>query len=164
MNKTTKLVTLSLLTALSIIFSIVESQLPVIVPGIKLGLSNIIILIVLYTYSLKEVIQVGIVKVLVVNTLLGTLFSYVFFLSFFGNLFAILTMYLIKKLQIFSIYGDSITGAFFFSLGQIVIASILLNNIHLMLYFPLISILSLFTGLFTASIAKIILDKDIIKH
>ncbi len=153
---TRKLVRLSMLLSLSIVLSILESMIPVvgtIVPGIKLGLANAVIVFVLYMYSFKEALYVSILRIIIVGILRTGLFSIMFFFSLSGALMSILFMMLFKKMKL-SIVGVSIVGAVAHSIGQIIVAIIFLNNINIVYYLPYLLLLSIPTGIIVGISAK----------
>ena len=157
-RKTTKL---SMLLALSIVLSIIESFIPIlngIVPGIKLGLANAIIIIVIYLYSFKDALYVSILRVILVGVLRTGLFSISFFFSISGALLSITMMNLCKKFTKLSIVGISIIGAISHSIGQIIIAIIFLNNANVIYYLPYLLILSIPTGIIVGMSSKQVIE------
>ncbi len=95
-----KYMRLVMLLSMSIVLSIIESFIPLFngfIPGLKLGLANIIVLIVLYKYEFKDVIFVSILRVIVVGIMRTGLFSVNFFFSLSGALFSCFAMALVKK-------------------------------------------------------------------
>lgn len=151
-----KISRLSMLIALSVVIGIIESYIPIftgIIPGLKLGLSNIVIIYVLYTYGFKDAIYVSIVRVILVGILRTGLFTIPFFFSLTGAIFSIVTMYLVKKIKIFSIIGVSILGSLSHSVGQILIGIILINK-NIIYYFPYLLIFSIPTGIVVGIISK----------
>ena len=146
---------ISMLTALAILLNIIESFIPFFyIPGVKIGLANIIIVAVLYLYGVKEAFYVSILRIIVVGLLRTGLFSTTFLFSLTGAILSLLAMSLFKKLNLFSIIGVSIIGSIFHSIGQLFMAYILLKNNSVYLYFPILMILSIVTGLFTGMISK----------
>lgn len=157
-----KIVRLSMLISLSVVISIIESYIPIfnnIVPGLRLGLSNIIILFTLYKYSFKDSLYVSIVRVILVGLLRTGLFSVSFFFSLSGAIFSILFMYFAKKIKLLSVVGVSIIGSISHSIGQIIIAILILKNSNVIYYLPYLLILSIPTGIITGLITKKILNK-----
>lgn len=148
---------LSLLIALSVILSLIESLVPIFnsyIPGLKLGLANIIILFVLYKYTLKDCIYVSIIRVVIVGILRTGIFSISFWFSLSGAIFSILMMYLSKRITNLSIIGISIIGSAFHSFGQIVVAIIFIKNINIVYYLPLLLLFSIPTGIVTGIVSK----------
>lgn len=148
--KTSRLTTLALLTAIALILSLVESSLPPLapIPGIKLGLANIITLLVLYYRTPLDAFVVLLVRILLSSLFAGQAMSMMYSLT--GGLFCFLACYACKKL-LFSKYIvlGSMVGAVFHNIGQILMAYLLTSTIGVFLYFPILLISGLITGLFT---------------
>ena len=148
---------LSLLIALSVVLSLIESVIPIFngyIPGLKLGLANTIILFVLYKYTVKDSLYVSIIRVLIVGVLRTGLFSINFFFSLSGAILSIVMMYICKKTTKLSIVGISVIGSIFHSLGQIIIAIISIKNINMIYYLPWLLLFSIPTGIITGIISK----------
>lgn len=152
-----KMTQLSMYASLAVVLSIFESFIPFLdgytIPGLKLGLANIVILYVLYTYSFKDAICITLLKVFLVALCRTGLFSYSFYFSFIGSLLSVMSMALLKKINIFSIVGVSIIGAFMHSLGQILVAIFLLD-INLLQYIAFACFLCIPTGLLTGTMSR----------
>ena len=157
--KTKRIVTLSIFLSISIVLSIVESFLPVIpVYGAKLGLANVMTLVVLYLYGEKDAFVIVILRVILVGFLRGSLGSPGFFLSLGGGLSAYLMMLLFFKLKVFNIISVSVMGSLGHSVGQIVIAIIMLSTNQLIYWFPILFLIAIPTGIFTGSVARKFID------
>lgn len=155
--KTKELTRLSLLLALSVVLNLIESVIPFfngMIPGLKIGLANIVVLFVLYEYSYKETIYISILRVFLVGILRTGLFSISFFFSLGGSLLSIIMMYLVKRFTKLSIIGISIVGSIFHSLGQVIVACFLINTSSMIYYLPWLLLFSIPTGIFTGIIAK----------
>ena len=152
-----KEIRLSMLLSISIILNILESLIPIFnFPGIRIGLANIITLIVLYTYGSKDAIYISILRVLLVGILRTGLFSIAFYFSLFGSIFSIISMIIFKKTKL-SIIGVSIVGAIMHNVGQI-IAALFLINTNLIYYMPILLITSIITGTIIGFISKELLN------
>ena len=163
--KVQKMALLGVLTAGAIVIAILESFIPSIgIPGVKLGLANIVILIILYELGIVEAIIVNLLRVLVVGLVRGTFLGMGFFMSLTGAVFSlgimILFYLLIKK---FSVIGVSVIGSIFHVGGQILIAMIYLGSAYIVLYLPVLAISAIITGVFVGIIARIIINTGIIK-
>ncbi len=143
----------SLLT-MSIVLSMVEGLIPIPVPGVKLGLANIIILVMLYDFKTSEAFMVLIIRIFLVGLLRGNIFQVPFFMSLCGGLCSFIIMRIFSLIKFFSIIGVSVIGSIFHCVGQIVIAIILLGTAQVVFYLPLIAILSTVTGVLTGIISK----------
>ena len=156
---------LGVLTAAAIVIAILESFIPSVgIPGVKLGLANIVILIILYELGIWEAAVVNLLRVLVVSLVRGTFLSMGFLMSLTGCVFSlgimILFYLLIKK---FSIIGVSVIGSVFHVLGQILIAMIFLGSAYIFLYLPVIAVSAIITGVFVGVVAKLIINTGVIK-
>ena len=163
--KVQKMALLGVLTAGAIVIAILESFIPSIgIPGVKLGLANIVILIILYELGIVEAITVNLLRVLVVGLVRGTFLGMGFFMSLTGAVFSlgimILFYLLIKK---FSVIGVSVIGSMFHVGGQILIAMIYLGSAYIVLYLPVLAISAIITGVFVGIIARLIINTGIIK-
>lgn len=163
--KVQKMALLGVLTAAAIVIAILESFIPSVgIPGVKLGLANIVILIILYELGIWEAVVVNLLRVLVVSLVRGTFLSMGFFMSLSGCVLSlgimILFYLLIKK---FSIIGVSVIGSIFHVAGQILIAMIYLGSAYIFLYLPVIAISAIITGVFVGIVAKLIINTGVIK-
>lgn len=151
----------AMLMAMAIVLSIVESFIPVFVPGVKLGLANVIILIMLYEFSIKEAFIVNVLRILLVGLLRGTFLSPTFVMSLSGGMLSFLVMMLFSRIKVFSVIGVSALGSISHSLGQIIAAIFLLSTDAVIYYLPFIGILSLLTGVFSGVICRLYLKRSI---
>jgi len=146
---------ISMLTAIAIILNIIESFIPFFyIPGIKIGLANIIIVSALYLYGVKEAFFISILRIVVVGILRTGLFSSTFLFSLSGAILSLTFMAIFKKTNLFSIIGISTIGAIFHSLGQLGMAFIILKNNTIYAYLPIMLIISIVTGIFIGFISK----------
>ena len=163
--KVQKMALLGVLTAGAIVIAILESFIPSVgIPGVKLGLANIVILIILYELGIVEAIVVNLLRVLVVGLVRGTFLSMGFLMSLTGAVLSlgimILFYLLIKKL---SIIGVSVIGSLFHVTGQILIAMIFLGTAYIFLYLPVIAVSAIITGVFVGIVAQLIIKTGVIK-
>ena len=163
--KVQKMALLGILTAAAIVIAILESFIPSLgIPGVKLGLANIVILIILYELGIVEAVIVNVLRVIVVGLVRGTFLSMGFLMSLTGcalSLGIMIVFYvLIKK---FSIIGVSVIGSVFHVTGQILIAMIFLGTAYIVLYLPIIAISAIITGVFVGIVAQLIIKTGIIK-
>ena len=163
--KVQKMALLGILTAGAIVIAILESFIPSIgIPGVKLGLANIVILIILYELGIVEAIVVNRLRVLVVGLVRGTFLSMGFLMSLTGAVLSlgimILFYLLIKK---FSIIGVSVIGSLFHVTGQILIAMLFLGTAYIFLSLPVIAVSAIITGVFVGIVALLIIKTGVIK-
>ena len=163
--KVQKLALLGVLTAGAIVIAILESFIPSVgIPGVKLGLANIVILIILYELGIVEAIVVNLLRVLVVGLIRGTFLSMGFLMSLTGAVLSlgimILFYLLIKK---FSIIGVSVIGSLFHVTGQLLIAMFFLGTAYIFIYLPVIAVSAIITGVFVGIVAQLIIKTGVIK-
>ena len=134
-------------TTLALIFSYVETLIPIQfgIPGVKLGLANLIIVIALYRMKLSEAYLLSIVRVLLAGFIFGNYFSIIYSLA--GGLLSLTGMALLRKKGGFSVIGVSIAGGVFHNIGQLIIASVIVETFSVMYYVPVLLIAGLVTGL-----------------
>lgn len=160
MDHNRRLATIAILVCNAIIFSLLESfiPIPIPVPGVKLGLANVITLVAIVFLSFKDVLFIVAVRSLIVSILTRGVLTLAFSLS--GGLLSAVVMWVMhKKLsRFFSIKGTSIAGAVFHNIGQILIASIILREAVIMYYLPVLFISALITGFITGSIGEVAIE------
>lgn len=162
MFSTRRLVYLSLLLAMATALHLLEGlfPIPLPLPGVKLGLANIITLLVLYLYDLRAGLTVALARVLLGSLLGGTFLAPGFFLALSGAVISTLLMaLLIKKTVCFSPIGISLAGAVGHNLGQLLMASLLLQNQAIFYYLPFLLLTSIPTGLVTGTLLQGLLTR-----
>lgn len=156
-----KITRLSILLSLSIVLSIIESLVPIfngIIPGLKIGLANIAIMVTLYIYGIKEAIFISIARIFIVGMLRTGLFNITFLFSLGGALLSLLIMFLFKKINVFSIIGISILGSIAHTIGQILVAFLFVKNINILYYLPILILFATPTGLIIGKISQQIIS------
>lgn len=156
MNKTQRLARAALLTALALGLSWMERFIPlqllVPLPGIKLGLANLVTLFALYFLGGRMALAI-----LCVRCLLGSLFGggvTAFCFSITGGLLALAVMALARRLPFLSVYGVSILGAAAHHVGQILVAVALLRSGYVVAYLPFLLLVAIATGFLTGAISS----------
>lgn len=141
-----KTVIFGFMLALALILSYIESLLPLAVgiPGIKLGLPNLLIVILLYLYGGREAILLNLLRIMLGGFLFGNLFSIAYAAS--GAVVSFLVMYLLKRTRHFSIMGVSISGGVFHNIGQMLIAVLVVETYAPIIYLPILLVAGLVTG------------------
>lgn len=159
MNQIKKLTLYANLLAIAIVLNVLESWINVIpVPGAKIGLANIVTLVVLVLYNPKDSILLVIMRVIIVSLLTGKLLNPIFYMSLSGGIFASLAMAFIYKLNFFGIPGVSIIGSLFHTLGQIVAGIIVIGSVAVVGYLPIMLAISVPAGIATGIITVKFLD------
>lgn len=158
-NRTKKITIAALMAAMALIFSYVEVLIPftIGIPGIKLGIANIVVIIALYYLNAKYALTINIVRVLIAGLLFNGLFGALYSLA--GALVSFVVMVLLKKTNIFSVVGISMAGGVAHNLGQILVAAVLVANIKIFIYFPVLIISGVITGAIIGILAGLILRK-----
>ena len=116
------------------------------VPGIKLGLPNIVIIFTLYRFGLKEAAVVSFIRLAISSMLFGTLVTFAY--GFAGAVLSLTVMTLLKKFDFLSTAGVSIAGGVMHNLGQILVAMVLLNTPQIAYYLIVLAITGTISGLF----------------
>ena len=157
--KTRRLTTLGLSVALALILSYVESLLPplVAVPGVKVGLPNIVILFLLWRYGWKEAASVSLIR-LVLSAALFTGFA-AFFYGLAGAVLSLLGSALLKKSGRFSPLGVSAAGGVLHNLGQIALAALILESGYLFAYLPVLLLSGTLAGAVVGLLAGILIRR-----
>lgn len=134
-------------TALALIFSYVETLIPVSfgIQGAKLGLANLIIVIALYKMRLKEVYLLSVTRILLSGFLFGNYFSILYSLA--GGLLSLTAMALLKKREGYTVIGISAAGGVFHNVGQLLVAMAVVESFAISGYLPVLLIAGLLTGL-----------------
>jgi len=146
-------------TALALIFSYVETLIPfnLGIPGVKLGLANLIIVVALYKMRLSEAYLLSVVRVLLAGFIFGNYFSIIYSLA--GGLLSLTVMALLKKWGGFSLQGISIAGGVFHNIGQLIVAAVVVETFSVTYYFPVLLIAGLLTGLVIGIVAEMMLKR-----
>ena len=155
---------IAMLLAVAIVLSYLESFIPIWIPGVKLGLANVIILIMLYEFKFYEAGIVDILRILVVALIRGTFMSSTFFMSLSGGILSYFVMLLFSRIKVFSIIGVSVLGSISHGVGQIAVAIIIMGTQAVAYYLPFILLLSLGTGILSGFIARSYLKRSITKR
>ena len=151
-------------TALALIFSYVETLIPINfgIPGVKLGLANLIIVIALYKMRLREVYLLSIVRVLLSGFIFGNYFSIIYSLA--GGLLSLTVMAVFKRKDGFSIMGISITGGVFHNVGQLIVAMLVVETFSVAYYVPVLLIAGMITGLLIGIVSNEMLKRLVNVH
>lgn len=157
MNRNKKLANMAMLVALAMIFSYVESLIPINfgVPGMKLGVANLVTVTGLYFLEIPEVLAVSVLRVLLTGFLFGNGMSIIYSLA--GAVVSLLAMVLVKKMDGIFIVGVSITGGVFHNIGQILVAMAVVENLKLIYYLPVLLVAGTVTGFVIGIVAGKIL-------
>ena len=145
---TQKVAFLGLCTAVALVLAYVELLLPPLfaaVPGIKLGLPNIVIVFILYRFGLRYAATVSLVRILAVTLLFGNPMTLAY--SIAGAVLSLAVMSLLKKMNFLSTVGVSVAGGVFHNIGQILVAMLLLRTAELGYYLIVLSVTGTISGI-----------------
>lgn len=148
---------IALMVTLALIFSYVEAIIPYNpgIPGIKLGIANIVTTIALYKYSWREAAAVSVIRIIIAGLLFNGLFGAVYSLA--GATVSLIGMIALKKTDLFSIVGVSMAGGVLHNLGQIIIAAFIIEDSRIFAYFPVLIFSGMISGIAIGFAATIIL-------
>lgn len=133
-QRTQQIAEFGLLTALALVLSYLESLVPAFfaVPGMKLGLTNVVVLIALYRMGWKQALTINFVRILLVSMTFGNAFSLFYALG--GGLLSGVVMVLLKKTERFGMTAVSVAGGVFHNVGQILVAMAVLETWRIVSY------------------------------
>lgn len=152
-------VSFGVFVALALIFSYIETLIPIHfgIPGVKLGLANLIIVVGLYKLPLTDDFLLSVTRVLLAGFLFGNLFSIIYSLA--GCILSLSVMALAKRTEKFDVMGISILGGIFHNIGQLIVAALVLENISIFNYIPVLLVAGLVTGALIGIVAGEILKR-----
>ncbi len=159
-SKAKKTALLGVLTSVALVLSYLESILPPIwaaVPGIKVGLPNVVIIFLLYKFGVKEAAIVSFIRIFVVALLFGNVMTLAY--SFAGALLSIVLMAICKKTEVFSVVGTSIVGGVAHNLGQILVAIFLFDTVQIGYYMIVLAITGTIAGVFIGLAGALLLKR-----
>ena len=150
---------LGLTIALAMIMSYIEALVPLsfAVPGIKMGLANIVIIFVLYKIGTKDANLVSLIRVILVSLLFSNVMAMAY--SIAGAVLSLSVMWLLKKTDKFSFVGVSIAGGIMHNVGQIIMAVILLGTEQIALYLPVLIITGTVTGVVIGIVSGLVINR-----
>lgn len=148
---------LGLFLALALICSYIESLIPFYfgIPGVKLGLTNIVVILMLYIMGAKYALMISIARIFLAGLLFGNMFSILYSLA--GGLLSFFCMAILKKTGRFKIISTSAVGGITHNLGQIMVAAAVVENINLFYYYPVLLLAGVVTGVLIGIAAQEIL-------
>ncbi|MCR4612215.1 MAG: Gx transporter family protein [Lachnospiraceae bacterium] len=150
---------LAIFLTFAIICSYIESLIPIPfgVPGMKLGLTNVVIVLMLYMFGPFEAFIVSMLRVLLIGFMFGNLYSIAYSLA--GGLLSFICMYLIKRFGKFRMITVSVVGGFTHNLGQLLVAMFFFDTPYLIYYLPVLLITGVVTGAIIGIIAQAVYSR-----
>ncbi len=161
MNKKAKTITfIGLCTSLALVFAYIEALLPPLfpsVPGIKMGLPNIIIIFLLYRYGAKTAFFVSLLRMALVTLLFGNAVAFLYSLA--GGILSLCLMIVLKKFDFLSVVGISIIGGVSHNVGQILVAMLLLDTTQIAYYLVVLTFTGVVAGIFIGFCGAVLIKK-----
>lgn len=158
--KIKKLTQMAMLTAIALTIFMVEAQIPALVPvpGVKLGLSNIVTVFAVFVMGPKEAASILFVRIFLGAVFAGN-FSTIFYSAAGGALAIVVTILLRKVLTEKQLWVTGVMGAIAHSAGQMAMAVAITQTVGLVAYLPMMIICSIITGLFTGLCAQLLVNR-----
>lgn len=148
---------IALMASLALIFSYTEAIIPYNpgIPGVKLGIANIVTVIALYKYGWKDAAAVSAIRIVIAGLLFNGMFGMLYALA--GACVSFIGMVLLKKTRIFSVTGVSMAGGVLHNLGQLLIAAALIEDLRMFFYFPVLLFSGIISGIAIGIAATMVL-------
>lgn len=148
---------MGMLTALAFVFSYIEFLLPINlgVPGIKLGLANLVVIVALYLMNVRVACTLSFVRILLTGLTFGNPASMIYSLA--GGMLSLAIMIMAKKSDFFSVTGVSVLGGIFHNVGQIIVAILVVETKSLLFYLPVLILSGTVAGVLIGILASILI-------
>ena len=132
--------------ALALVCSYVESLIPIYfgIPGVKLGLTNIVVILMLYTIGAKDAILISVLRIILAGFMFGNAFSIIYSLA--GGILSFVVMLLLKNTGKLKILSISTAGGISHNVGQLIVAALVVENYNILFYVPVLIIAGIITG------------------
>jgi heptaprenyl diphosphate synthase component I len=149
----------AMFVALAMILSYIESLIPIpfAVPGMKIGLANLVVIVALYVMDEKAAISISLIRVILVSFTFANLSAMIFSLA--GALCSIICMLLLKRTGNYSVSGVSIVGAVSHNVGQLMVAMAVVNTVQVISYLPIIIIFGVTSGFLMGMLAIMVINR-----
>ena len=150
---------LGMLVALAFVLSYIETLIPVNlgIPGAKLGLANLVVMVALYTLGTKEAFGLSMVRILLTGLTFSSMAAMLY--SFAGGLLSFAVMALMKKTKKLSVTGVSVLGGIAHNAGQIFVAMWMLDTATLIYYLPVLAITGVASGTVIGLLAVMVIRR-----
>ena len=154
-----RLATIALLTTLALIFSYIEAILPfnIGIPGVKLGIANIVVIIALYFIDARSALTINLIRIFLAGFLFSGVFGIIYSLA--GGLLSFAVMTMLKKTDLFSVIGVSVAGGVMHNLGQLITAALIVENAAMFIYFPVLLFSGIICGIINGVVCAIVIKK-----
>lgn len=147
----------ALLAALALIFSYVEAIIPYNpgIPGVKLGIANVVTVIALYRYGWKDAAVVSVIRIVIAGLLFNGVFGMLYSLA--GAALSLAGMGLLRKTGLFSVIGVSMAAGVLHNMGQLLVAAALIEDLRIFFYFPVLLFSGIAAGILVGIISTMVL-------
>lgn len=154
-----KTANMGMLVALAFIFSYIESLIPISVgiPGIKLGLANMVVIVTLYLMGAGQAFMLSLVRIVLTGFTFGNLAMMMYSLA--GGMLSMLVMVIARKTKLFSVTGVSVLGAVFHNVGQIIMAALVVENSSLFYYLPVLLVSGVVFGIIIGVVGSVLIKR-----
>ncbi|MBP3278802.1 MAG: Gx transporter family protein [Butyrivibrio sp.] len=154
--KTKRIAFLGLFVALAFVLSYIEFMLPlnIGIPGAKIGIANLAVMVTLYTVGEKNAIALSIIRVVLVGLTFGNISMMMYSLA--GAALSLFAMLLARKIGKLSMTGVSVLGGVFHNVGQIIVAMLVLETKSLLYYLPFLIVVGTITGVVIGIVSSLI--------
>ncbi len=154
-----KTANMGMLVALAFIFSYIESLIPISVgiPGIKLGLANMVVIVTLYLMGAGPAFMLSLVRIVLTGFTFGNLAMMMYSLA--GGMLSMLVMVIARKTKLFSVTGVSVLGAVFHNVGQIIMAALVVENSSLFYYLPVLLVSGVVFGIIIGVVGSVLIKR-----
>ena len=158
-GKSKKVAFFALLVALAFVFSYPESLIPFHfgIPGIKLGLANLVVVTALYTVGEKQAFAVSVIRIILSGLTFGGVFSLVYSLA--GGILSFLAMLIAKRCRALSVTGVSVIGGSIHNIGQLIAAAIVMETPSIAYYLPVLLLSGAVTGAVIGVVGNLIINR-----
>ena len=163
-SRTRRIAVSAMFAALALIFSYIEAILPLStgIPGVKLGIANLVVILALYNMNFRYAMGINAIRILVAGLLFNGLFGALYSLA--GGVVSLTVMWLLKRTGLFSMAGVSMAGGVAHNMGQLLVASALVSNLKMFVYLPVLMFSGIAAGILigiTASVINERVPKDV---
>ena len=159
MSKSKKIAVFALCIALAFTLSFLETLIPINigVPGVKIGLANLVVVAALYQLDKKEAFAISMIRILISGLIFSGAFSLLY--SFTGGILSFVVMLLAMKSKKISILGVSVLGGAVHNIGQIIVAAIVMHTARIVYYLPVLLLSGTLAGVLVGIVSKIVVER-----
>lgn len=158
-GKSKKVAFFAMHVALAFVFSYLESLIPFNfgIPGVKLGLANLVVVTALYTVGEKQAFVISVIRIILSGFTFGGVFSLVYSLA--GGILSFVAMLLAKKCRALSVTGVSIIGGSLHNIGQLIAAAVVMQTVSIAYYLPVLLLSGAVTGAVIGVVSSLIINR-----